>query len=62
VRRFSFAANWSTDSNAKQHQLVAFYLEAMLSRNEIDDQLTQAAIAKILQKRNADKNRQPKKP
>ena len=31
------AAEWSLASNAKQHRLVAFYLEAMLSRKQYPD-------------------------
>lgn len=42
------AASWSLGSNAKQHQLVAFYLEAMLSRKEINDPFTNAVIARKL--------------
>jgi hypothetical protein len=43
------AAAWSLGSNAKQHRLVAFYLEAMLSRGEIKDPFTNVVIAKKLQ-------------
>ena len=43
-----FAAAWSLASNAKQHQLVALYLEAMFSRKGIRDQFTNTMIAGIL--------------
>lgn len=42
------AATWSLGSNAKQHQLVAFYLEAMLVRKEIQDSFTNMVIAQKL--------------
>ncbi len=42
------AAQWSVGSNAKQHRLVAYYLEAMLCRGEIKNVLTAAKIAKLL--------------
>ena len=51
------AASWSLGSNAKQHQLVAFYLEAMLKRKEIQDKFTYAVVAGKLKEIN-----QPQKP
>jgi len=44
-----YAAAWSVASNTKQHPLVAFYLEAMLNRKEIQDQLTREMIAKAIE-------------
>ena len=42
------AASWSIGSNAKQHRLVAFYLEAMLRRKEIQDPFTKSMIVSKL--------------
>lgn len=49
----SHAAAWSIGSNAKRYHLVAFYLEAMLARNEIKDNFTNAVISKKLEEANA---------
>ncbi len=46
----TMAANWSLGSNAKQHPLVAYYLEAMLVRNEIKDPQAAALVKEILRK------------
>jgi|GEM_PF-4056393 hypothetical protein len=42
------AAAWSLGSNAQQHQLAAFYLEAMLARKEIADSFTNVIISQKL--------------
>ena len=42
------AASWSVGSNATQHELVSFYLEAMLNRKEIQDEYTSSIITGIL--------------
>lgn len=42
------AAEWSLASNAKQHKLVAFYLESMLRRKEYPDAAAAVKIGRIL--------------
>ena len=42
------AANWSLSSNAKQHPLVRYYLEAMLARGEIKHPRSAALVEKML--------------
>lgn len=42
------AAAWSVGANARQHRLVAFYLEAMLARKEIPDMFTSVIVAEKL--------------
>ena len=42
------AAEWSLASNAKQHRLVAFYLEAMLGRKQYPDDGAAAKIGGML--------------
>ena len=44
------AAKWSLGSNARQHPVVRFYLEAMLKRGEIKDPHSAALIEEILRK------------
>ena len=46
----SLAANWSLGSNAKQHPLVRYYLEAMLTRGEIKHPRSVALVKEILRK------------
>ena len=46
----SLAANWSLGSNAKQHPLVRYYLEAMLTRGEIKHPRSAALVKEILRK------------
>lgn len=55
-----YAAAWSLGNNARQYGLVAYYLEAMLVRNEIKDQFTAKIVSAKLQELSADKSRQPK--
>ncbi len=43
------AAFWSLNSQAKNHPLVGFYLEAMLARKEIKSPFAAALVAKILE-------------
>ncbi len=43
------AAMWSLESNAVQHPLAAFYLEAALKRKEFAEPVVEAAITKVLQ-------------
>lgn len=47
------AANWSLGSNAKQHPLVRYYLEAMLTRGEIKHPRSAALVKEILRKASA---------
>ena len=42
------AADWSLASNAKQHELVAFYLEAMLARKQYPDADAAVKLAAML--------------
>lgn len=42
------AANWSLNANAKQHPLVRYYLEAMLSRGELKNSRTALLVQEIL--------------
>lgn len=49
----SLAANWSLGSNAKQHPLVRYYLEAMLTRGEIKHPRSAALVKEILRKASA---------
>ena len=49
----TLAANWSLNSNAKQHPLVRFYLEAMLTRGEIKHPRSAALVKEILRKASA---------
>ena len=44
------AAEWSLGSNAQQHRLVAYYLEAMLARREIKDPQAADQVRQILRK------------
>ena len=44
------AAEWSLGSNAQQHRLVAYYLEAMLARGEIKDPQAADQVRQILRK------------
>ena len=46
----TLAANWSLNSNAKQHPLVRYYLEAMLTRGEIKHPRSAALVKEILRK------------
>lgn len=42
------AANWSLNSNAGQHMLVAEYIECALERNEFRDDFVKASVNRIL--------------
>lgn len=42
------AANWSLNSNAGQHMLVAQYLECALKRNEFEDNFVKVFVSRIL--------------
>ncbi len=47
-----YAAIWSLRSNAKQHMLVAQYLEAALVRGKLSDKFAQTAVKSILKELN----------
>ncbi len=49
------AARWSLGSNARQHQLVFFYLEEMFCRDTLPDRFSKKQIQEILSKAAAEK-------
>ena len=48
------SASWSLNVNASQHNLVFFYLEAMLEQGKFADTATATKIQKILVRAAAD--------
>lgn len=51
----AFAANWSANSLASQHQLINYYLEAAIVRKEIKDKFPVAVAVSLLKKQSNEK-------